>query len=603
MLVFVALLIIAICSGVSGQKSQLDDKGPRVVPHGGSPETLRAHSLAESQCVWDRENAQEDYHKLSASILPSLLRRYTRLQVPLVVMAVPATVKSHNLCFAEKDFLDTVKKEASWKAGIVECGPDDGQWFEPCLSYSDSFVEEAAKEEEEWINRGEDDENKDSGSRKTFLSPVYVVFWNSRMYRLFWDWENSLISMQVKRIMKPVPCIEESAKEIVKYLRHGQKDINGYVVDRKVVFGAFPNGEPRELLSEFKTIAEQSYWRIDLNFVFTTDPSISGVIQKARPEYFKNSHTANSTIVMINTKTELDIDDEISVYGGGKRPLGSWLNKSYISPKVEHYTPFVAELIVKEMPTAYLFLNKSDYQTSKDALQAVKSIASKYLNKLNFFWLDQVEGWPIHKRLGLEGRPFPAMVIKGGYKFGGKVFRFEGDTFASEYVDLFIKRFYRKELVNVREEVDAMYIVQDIIVSRSLNETGVASSAILKEYLRSRKSTLLMLMVYNSSTVTENNEEKLKQFNFLSRFYWRYVPARDTDITIAALDTSKSYLHSDLLPVHLVDHIYFITKASISQVPLATALQESMSFMHVPSDVVKRLENDDLRYLNIDTDI
>lgn len=590
----------------TGIHSGKESNKPQVVLHGGSPLSIRTSSLAMGHCLAELgQKPTDSIHQLSSSTLPSLLRKYEREARPLVVMMIHSNILEHELCFANSEFYDLVSQEKEWRFGKVTCGENDHTWFPSCSVYKGSFEAAADSEEASWMKTSPELDEQQLERKSLMLKIYYMVYWQKKEHPVHWDFDQSMLPNQVNRIMQPISTIELSAVELVTHLRNGTKDPNGYQVSRKILLAVLPESYNNEskLLEEFKELASESYWRIDLKFLLVTDERISKKIFKVRPGYFLPNQSRLQTIVLINAKTEYDFEDEVSVYDF-KSSLGSWLNSSYISASFEHFTPFMSALASKDVPTLFLVLNKSNsLKESRQILAELKPVARKFLNKINFFWADHIEGWSLLKSLGLEGRPLPAVALRGSIQFGSKLFIYEGDNLTPETFDLFLKRFYRKELDNIRHELQSRYEHQDKMVSRLLNETGLVNSNILKDYLAHRKSKLLILLVFNASRLTAEDVDDLRSFNFISRFFWRYWPAPKSHISVSAIDISQNVLPPSLQVVPRNLDVVLLKKTETEIVKIEDALKIPMQFLKVDPRVTETVDDSDIEFFKKMTDL
>jgi hypothetical protein len=213
---------------------------------------------------------------------------------------------------------------------------------------------------------------------------------------------NRLVNNIIK-IVEPYQVIN-SLREFENLMLYAKEDVSGRHLVRYKIVGLFTEpDEYEEVIENFKFTAQRSYWREDSVFALCTKaPVVREIYGKYGSKYIPNPYDKNS-IFYLRMKNRFAHGDVLKLFDLSKpKDLGRWLAENSISP-LEEMTSVNQMTFSAGAPLLVAFVDPKQESKTQQFLDSLEPLGRKYLNRMNFAWVDYRDNLELMKRLGQEG--------------------------------------------------------------------------------------------------------------------------------------------------------------------------------------------------------
>jgi Thioredoxin-like domain len=207
----------------------------------------------------------------------------------------------------------------------------------------------------------------------------------------------------VARVVEPYEFIQSIAG-FERFMNHTRTDITGRHIVRNKIVGLFSEPDDyEEEIDNFKRTSLQSYWREDSLFALVTSKQVvNEIYRKYGPRYLPNQYDKNS-VFFLKLKNRFANKEELKLVDFSKiGDLPSWLAKSSVSP-MEEMSSLNQFAFSTKAPMLVAFVDPVKEIQTQAFLDQLEYLGTKYLNRVNFVWVDYRDNLQLMKRLGVEG--------------------------------------------------------------------------------------------------------------------------------------------------------------------------------------------------------
>lgn len=327
----------------------------------------------------------------------------------------------------------------------------------------------------------------------------------------------------INRLLNTVRQLVEPYQEIVSLrqfedlLAYTKKDISGRHMIRNKVLGLFADSDDYDgIVDNFKDTALRTYWREDTLYGLCTKPAVvKEIFGKFGTKYVPNQYDKN-TIFLLKGKNRFAHSDLLKHYDIAKPiDLSKWLARSSISP-LEEMTSLNQMSFTTAAPMIIAFVDPVQESKTQAFLDDLSNLGTKYLNRVNFVWVDYKDNLILMQKLGIEGVKIPCVGLSGTDTHRG-VFVLDRDHTVKN-IEKFVDGFFENSI----SHLDRSREVQEN-KERSESKSKLLSSTKNLEYLDfyaylQDPNIDIVVMLYNSSEpVTEEFARRSEIFGRLAR--------------------------------------------------------------------------------------
>lgn len=213
---------------------------------------------------------------------------------------------------------------------------------------------------------------------------------------------NRLINNIIK-IVEPYKVLN-SLKDFEDLMKLMKTDLSGRHLIRFKIVGLFTESEEyEEIIDNFKFTAQRSYWREDSIFALCTKSAVvREIYSKYGTKYIPNPYDKNS-IFYLREKNRFAHNQVLKIFDMSKpKDLGRWLAENSIS-SLEEMTSVNQMTFNSGAPLLVAFVDPKQEVVTQKFLDSLEPLGRKYLNRMNFAWVDYRDNLHLMKRLGQEG--------------------------------------------------------------------------------------------------------------------------------------------------------------------------------------------------------
>lgn len=217
----------------------------------------------------------------------------------------------------------------------------------------------------------------------------------------------------LRRLVEPFIEIT-NLKQFEELLVYSKKDISGRHMVRNKVFGLFADKDDyEEIVDNLKETALRTYWREDTVYGICTKPAVvKEIFVKYGTKYVPNQYDKN-TIFLLKEKNRFAHSDLLKHYDIMKPiDISKWLAATSISP-LEEMTSLNQMSFSTAAPMIIAFVDPRDESRTQAFLDDISQLGTKYLNRVNFVWVDYRDNLILMQKLGLEGASVPCVGLSG----------------------------------------------------------------------------------------------------------------------------------------------------------------------------------------------
>lgn len=233
--------------------------------------------------------------------------------------------------------------------------------------------------------------------------PNWVMYVDGLPYYLTKYHIASRFMLQVNRLVEPFTGIA-SVAGLDQLLAFNKRDASGRHLIRNKIVGLFSDPEEYEgHIENFKRLALDSYTREDTLFgLCTSRDAIREIYKKYGARFLPNPYDKNS-IFFLRMKNRFAPKETVALMDFSKdHNLEKWVSRSSISP-LEEMTSLNQYSFSTSTPLLVAFVDPRDEKKTGAFLGQLEGLGTKYLNRINFVWVDYRDNLLLMIRLGLEG--------------------------------------------------------------------------------------------------------------------------------------------------------------------------------------------------------
>ena len=207
----------------------------------------------------------------------------------------------------------------------------------------------------------------------------------------------------VRRMVEPYQAIYSLA-QFEEFMNFSKNDVSGRHVIKDKFVGLFVDSEDyEETISEFKDIAQKSYWKEDTMFALCTKPAVArDIYQKYGSKYFTNPYDKN-TLYFYNQKNRFERNNKVTIFDLSKlKSINYWLSTILVK-SLQEMTPLNEVSFSGGVPLIVAFVDPLDEVNTQIFLDGLEPLGQKYLGRATFVWVDYRDYLDYKKKLGVEG--------------------------------------------------------------------------------------------------------------------------------------------------------------------------------------------------------
>lgn len=366
--------------------------------------------------------------------------------------------------------------------------------------------------------------------------------------------------MHLRRLIEPFEPIG-SVVGFERFLNFSKTDRTGRLLTRNKVVAIFTDtDEYEELIENFKSVSRQTYWREDTEYGLVTKSDIAReIFKKYGRKFFLNDFDKN-TIFFLKMKNRFARREQLTIMNFDKtRDLQAWLAKSSISP-LEEMTQLNQMSFSTKSPLLVAFVDPQAESTTQAYLDELEHLGTKYINRVNFVWVDYRDNLSLMRRLGVEGCKLPCIGFESPRGIS-KTFIITpsriNESPTMKDIDTFLEDFFAGKLrENKKPMLDAALQLAEQ-ETRLLNNTRPLD---LQEYYAALYDTSMdkALYFYNSSSQSPRQTARSTMFNYLAHFVRQRM--KWPTVLMASIDIAVNRLPEEFFsdPAFETNSLYFV---------------------------------------------
>lgn len=234
-------------------------------------------------------------------------------------------------------------------------------------------------------------------------TPNFVFYANGEPFYVFDSFYPSFLIPNIIRLVEPFIEIG-SLNLFEQYLNKSNKDMSGRNTIKDKIFGLFADPEDYEgSIQELENLSREAFKRRDAIFAICRKASVvKEIYARYGRKFFLNSFDKN-TIVFLKMRNRFQYKEKISIMDFDRsNNIKRWITEAS-RPVLDEMTPLNQETFSSAIPLAVAFIDPEKEVESQRFLDDLTPVALKYLERVNFVWVDYRDNLALMREIGLEG--------------------------------------------------------------------------------------------------------------------------------------------------------------------------------------------------------